>query len=148
MRFFRKKKKKKYRRKYGIPNSIRINRSARVLLILNDTWSIVFFHITSGTCRTRFFQSPPIRRLISCHKKVLATTGATRAEMITGLQSDSHKSAENRLPSPLTPPKRSSYFLLRCVIFKFRFNILFFTPCTHHPLKIPIDSDSLIQLSR
>lgn len=103
-------------------------------------------------CRTRFFQSPPIRRLISCHKKVLATTGPTQAEMITSLQSDSHKSAENRLPSPLTPPKRSSRihasysrFLLHCVIFKFRFNILFCTPRTHHPPKIPIDSDSLIQ---
>lgn len=118
MRFFSfflllKKKEKKTRKKIVFQIE-RVNRSATIsLLILNNASSIVFFPYHIG-CRTHFFQSPPIRRLIPCHKKVLAHYRPMQAEMITRLQSDSHKSAENRLPfSPLTPTKRSSRTRIR-----------------------------------
>lgn len=137
--FFLLLKKKKHGRKlYSncIPNW-RVNRSATIsLLILNNASSIVFFPYHIG-CRTHFFQSPPIRRLIPCHKKVLAHYRPMQAEMITRLQSDSHKSAENRLPfSPLTPTKRSSRTRIRASFYASSFLNFFsfiakLTPLTH-----------------
>lgn len=134
--FFSSSKKKKTRKKIVFQIE-RVNRSATIsLLILNNASSIVFFPYHIG-CRTHFFQSPPIRRLIPCHKKVLAHYRPMQAEMITRLQSDSHKSAENRLPfSPLTPTKRSSRTRIRASFYASSFLNFFsfiakLTPLTH-----------------
>lgn len=87
------------------------------------TFQVSFFPYHIG-CRTHFFQSLPIRRLISCHKKVLATTDRCKQRWSRAF----NRTAINlrrtgyRLLSRLQNDLRGHVFLLRFAIFlKFLF---------------------------